>query len=32
MSRKIIAIDIDDVLARSAEGFAAFSNEEYFDA
>jgi 5'(3')-deoxyribonucleotidase len=29
MSRKTIAIDIDDVLARSAEGFAAFSNEQW---
>jgi len=27
--RKTIAVDIDDVLARSAEGFVAFSNERW---
>lgn len=27
--RKTIAVDIDDVLARSAEGFIAFSNERW---
>ncbi|HKU19235.1 MAG TPA: hypothetical protein VJP80_08315 [Candidatus Saccharimonadales bacterium] len=27
--RQTIAVDIDDVLARSAEGFAAFSNQQW---
>jgi 5'(3')-deoxyribonucleotidase len=29
MEKPLIAIDIDDVLSRSAEGFAAFSNQRW---
>lgn len=29
MSREVIAVDIDDVLSDTAEGFTAFSNERY---
>ena len=29
MSKKIVAVDIDDVLAANAEGFVAFSNERW---
>lgn len=29
MARKIIAIDIDDVLSANAEGFIAYSNQHY---
>lgn len=29
MGKKVIAVDIDDVLAANAEGFTAYSNERY---
>ena len=29
MGRKVIAIDLDDVLAAHVESFVAFSNERY---
>lgn len=29
MSKRTIAVDIDDVISRSAEGFSAFSNERW---